>query len=173
MMVFRVFIICLYVGAIVAANLLIAAYGPAFSIINAFVLIGFDLVIRDYLHDVWQDHRLQKMSALIATAGVISYVANPASGRIALASFVAFIFASLVDWIVYHYLRDKRWMIRANGSNVAGAGADSILFPTIAFGFPLMIPIMLGQFVAKIFGGLVWSIMIGYARASFSRNRVS
>lgn len=169
----QAFAICAYVGAIVAANLLIATYGPAFSIINAFVLIGFDLAVRDYLHDVWQNHRLEKMSVLIATAGAISYVANPASGRIALASFVAFILASLVDWIVYHYLRDKRWMIRANASNVAGAGADSILFPAVAFGFPLLIPIMIGQFVAKILGGFLWSTMIGYARASLGHNRVS
>jgi len=166
--------IIVYVSAIVAANLLIAEYGPSVSIINAFALIGLDLALRDYLHQVWSSNRLPKMLALIGTAGGISYALNPATERIAIASLVAFTIAGLVDWLVYDRLKDHPWMIRSNGSNIAGAGADSFLFPAIAFGFPLLIPIMLGQFAAKIMGGFLWSTLIGYAcDAAARRHRAS
>jgi len=81
---------------------------------------------------------------------------NPAAGAIALASFVAFALAMSADTIAYHFLRDKPWMIRSNGSNVAGAGVDSITFPTIAFG-GLMPEIVALQFISKICGGAIWS----------------
>lgn len=32
----------------------------------------------------------------------------------------------------------------------------SILFPALAFGFPLLIGVMLGQFLAKTVGGALW-----------------
>jgi hypothetical protein len=60
------------------------------------------------------------------------------------------------DTVAYHFLRDKPWMIRSNGSNVAGAAVDSLVFPTIAFG-GLLLHIVALQFVAKIVGGLIWS----------------
>ena len=48
------------------------------------------------------------------------------------------------------------WLRRANGSNVAGAAVDSLLFPTLAFGV-LMPHIVALQFVAKVAGGALWS----------------
>jgi uncharacterized PurR-regulated membrane protein YhhQ (DUF165 family) len=96
------------------------------------------------------------MGGLIAVASGVSYLLNPAAGAIALASFVAFALAMTADTIVYHYLRDKAWVIRSNGSNVAGAAVDSITFPTIAFG-GLMPEIVALQFCAKVFGGGIWS----------------
>lgn len=48
---------------------------------------------------------------------------------------------------------------RANGSNVVGAAVDSILFPTIAFGV-FMPWTILGQWVAKTFGGAFWAWII-------------
>jgi len=56
-------------------------------------------------------------------------------------------------------LRKRIFLVRANGSNVAGAGLDSLIFPTIAFG-GLMPVIVLGQFVAKVLGGFVFSLII-------------
>ena len=47
-------------------------------------------------------------------------------------------------------------MVRANVSNFFAAGADSLLFPTIAFG-AFMPLIVLAQWTAKVLGGLVWS----------------
>jgi uncharacterized PurR-regulated membrane protein YhhQ (DUF165 family) len=147
----------IYIAALVTANLLVAWLGPWFSPINAFVLIGLDLSLRDKLHEQWQNDKLVlKMGGLIAVASGVSYLLNPAAGSIALASFVAFAFAMSADTIAYHFLRDKPWMIRSNGSNVAGAAVDSITFPTIAFG-GLMPEIVALQFMSKICGGAIWS----------------
>jgi queuosine precursor transporter len=156
--------VVVYVAAIVTANLLVAEFGPAISVFNAFVLIGLDLSLRDYLHDVWASKRALKLGLLIGSAGVISFVLNPASGRIAVASTVAFVCAACVDWCAYHLMRRYGWSERANASNIAGAGVDSFLFPAIAFGMPILWPIVLGQFTAKVAGGAIWALVISFAR---------
>jgi uncharacterized PurR-regulated membrane protein YhhQ (DUF165 family) len=148
--------IAVYAAAMTLANLSVAAFGPSISPINAFVLIGLDLALRDWLHvrlKVWQ------MGALIAATGALTYILNPAAGQIAVASACAFTAAALVDWSAFARLRGS-WMFRANGSNVAGAAVDSLLFPTIAFG-ALMPHIVAMQFVAKVAGGALWAWLIG------------
>ncbi len=152
-----------YIASITTANLLVAHYGPSVTIANAFVLIGLDLVLRDYLHDAWRG-RVAPMAGLIAAAGVTSYALNPATGRIAVASTIAFTVAALVDWTVYATAHRSPWLVRSNASNVAGAAADSLLFPTLAFGAVLW-PIVLGQFVAKTAGGAAWSLLLATAKA--------
>lgn len=153
-------IVATYITALVVANLLVATFGASFSIINAFVFIGLDLALRDKLHDQWQGQNLvYKMGGLIVAASAISYVLNPATGQIAIASMVAFAVAMAADATVYQWLRQKTWFVRANGSNAAGALTDSLIFPTIAFG-ALMPMIVLGQFAAKLFGGFVWSLLL-------------
>lgn len=154
----------IFVAAIAAANLLVAYFGPWFSPINAFVLIGLDLSLRDWLHDKWRA-QLWKMGVLIASAGVVSYLLNPAAGRIAIASTAAFTIAATVDALIYHRLIDTKWLVRSNGSNVGGAAADSVAFPLIAFGwFPGLPAIMALQFVAKVAGGGVWSVALARFR---------
>jgi uncharacterized PurR-regulated membrane protein YhhQ (DUF165 family) len=147
--------ILIYAAAMTVANLTIAHFGPWVSPINAFVLIGLDLALRDWLHvrlRAWQ------MGALIASTGLLTYALNPAAGMIAVASSVAFTAASLVDWATFARLRGS-WLYRANGSNVAGAAVDSLLFPTLAFGV-LMPHIVALQFVAKVLGGAVWAALL-------------
>ena len=153
--------IYLYLGAIVLANLSVAHFGPAVSIINAFLFIGLDLTSRDALHDRWHGRNLWvKMGALIAAGSLLSWLLNRDAGQIALASFLAFAAAGIVDAAAYHKLfKMPRW-VRINGSNVPAAAVDSIIFPAVAFGFPLMFGIMAGQFVAKVAGGFVWSLII-------------
>ena len=154
----------IFVAAIATANLIVAWLGPWVSPINAFVLIGLDLSLRDYLHDKWRNE-LWRMGALIGTAGVISYLLNPAAGRIAIASTVAFTIAGTFDALVYHGLIDRKWLVRSNGSNVAGAAADSVTFPLIAFGwFPGLPAIMALQFAAKVSGGALWSVALSKVR---------
>jgi hypothetical protein len=164
-----------YLGAIVAANLLVATYGPAVVVVNAFVFIGLDLTCRDKLHDAWRNDQLAlKMGIVIFAGGVISYALNRDAGQIAIASTAAFVGASLVDGVVYQLMtraRDVRipeypyWRPRwsrlecINGSNVVGAAVDSLVFPTLAFGVLLPV-IVLGQFVAKVAGGFVWSVIL-------------
>ncbi len=144
--------ILIYAAAMTLANLSVAAFGPAISPLNAFVLIGLDLALRDWLHvrlKAWQ------MLALIVAAGALTYLLNPAAGKIAVASSAAFTAAALVDWATFARLRGT-WLFRANGSNVAGAAVDSLIFPTLAFG-ALMPHIVAMQFVAKVAGGAIWA----------------
>lgn len=147
--------IAIYAAAMTLANLSVALWGPWVSPINAFVLIGLDLALRDWLHvrlRHWQ------MGALIAVTGGLTYALNPAAGMIAIASACAFSASALVDWATFAKLRGS-WMRRANGSNVAGAAVDSIIFPTLAFGV-LMPHIVAMQFAAKVCGGAVWTFLL-------------
>jgi uncharacterized PurR-regulated membrane protein YhhQ (DUF165 family) len=147
--------IAAYAAAMTIANLSVATFGPSITPINAFVLIGLDLALRDWLHvrlKVWQ------MGSLIAFTGALTFILNPAAGQIAIASACAFTAAALVDWGTFTKLRGS-WLFRANGSNVAGAAVDSLLFPTIAFG-ALMPHIVAMQFVAKVAGGAVWAWLL-------------
>ena len=120
----------IYGVAMTLANLSVAAFGPAISPLNAFLFIGLDLTLRDWLHvrlKIWQ------MGCLILASGLLTLLLNPATGKIALASAIAFTAASIVDWSVFARLNSS-WKIRANLSNTAGALVDSLIFPTIAFG---------------------------------------
>lgn len=154
------FAVVVYCAAMVGANLSVAAFGPWVSPFNAFLLIGLDLSLRDHLHDRWRGAGLwPRMLALIASAGAISYLLNPAAGKIAVASVVAFVAAGIVDTVAYHALRGRPYMQRSNGSNIASAAVDSFLFPTLAFGAVLPHIVTL-QFAAKVCGGLVWSFML-------------
>lgn len=148
-----------YAAAIVAANLSVAAFGPVISPLNAFLFIGFDLALRDWLHirlKAWQ------MLALIAAAGGLSYGLNPAAGIIAVASTTAFVAAAVVDWGMFIAVKGS-WLKRSNTSNVAAAAVDSLVFPTIAFG--ALIPhIVAMQFAAKVLGGALWTWVLNRDR---------
>ena len=149
------FAVLIYAAAMTLANLSVSHFGPWVSPINAFVLIGLDLALRDWLHvrlRAWQ------MGVLIAGTGLLTYALNPAAGMIAVASTVAFTAAALVDWATFAKLRGS-WLFRANGSNVAGAAVDSLIFPTLAFGV-LMPHIVALQFVAKVAGGAIWAALL-------------
>jgi uncharacterized PurR-regulated membrane protein YhhQ (DUF165 family) len=150
-----IFALIAYAVAMIAANLLVATFGPSVTAINAFLLIGLDLTLRDWLHfrlKTWQ------MGGLIIGTGLITYALNPASGMIAVASAVSFLAASIVDWAIFVKTTGS-WIKRANVSNTAGAAVDSLLFPTIAFS-ALMPEIVALQFVAKVSGGAVWSYVL-------------
>jgi len=152
--------IYIYIISLTVANLLVAWLGPWFSPINAFVLIGLDLVLRDKLHDRWQGDRLAlRMFGMIAVAGLLSWIINKDAGIIAIASVVSFMVAMTVDSVIYQKLKKLPWWQRANGSNIGGAATDSVLFPTIAFG-SMMPEIVALQFVAKVGGGFIWSLLI-------------
>lgn len=161
-----------YLIAILAANLDIVLVQNLFgatdtvrliiTTANAFVFIAFDITARDGLHEAWHNNRLVlKMTALIATGSILTWALNRNAGQIALASFVAFLCAALVDTIAYHILlkRGKAKWIRINGSNLFSALVDSLIFPTIAFG-GINLAITGGQFAAKVIGGFLWSLVL-------------
>lgn len=58
-------LITLYLVAIVAANLMVAQFGVAVVIFNAFVFIGLDLSTRDALHERWQGEHLWRNMLLL------------------------------------------------------------------------------------------------------------
>lgn len=151
----------LYLSAIVIANLSVAYYGPSVAIINAFLFIGLDLTTRDKLHEAWKGPKLPVlMGILIVTGSLLSWLLNADAGPIALASFVAFASSQIVDAVIYQALRHSPKWQQINGSNVVSAGVDSLVFPYLAFG-GWMPMIVVGQFVAKVFGGAVWSVVLG------------
>lgn len=146
-----------YVFVICVANQLAYYLGPMITPVNSFFLIGFDMVIRDKLHD-----RLgfKKILALCLAAGAISLLINPSSKMIAYASVTALCASSLTDSIVYQILIKKKWFIKSNSSNIASSLVDSIVFPLIAF-YSMNPIIILSQFAAKVSGGFLWSLLIG------------
>ena len=151
--------IVVYATAMVAANLSVAAFGPWVTPLNAFLLIGLDLALRDWLH---VRLRMSQMAALIAVSGALTYALNPAAGIIAIASASAFTLAAIADWSVFAAVKGS-WLKRANASNVVGAAVDSLVFPTIAFG-ALLPHIVAMQFVAKVAGGALWAFLLHRVR---------
>ena len=149
------FLVALYAAAIISANLLVAQFGPSITPINAFFLIGLDLALRNYLSFKMSKYQ---MAAMIVGTGVLSYLVNPATGQIAIASGVAFTLAALADWATFNTVSGK-WMKRNFAGNSVGALVDSVVFPTIAFG-SLMPFIVSTQFAAKVAGGSLWGYLI-------------
>jgi hypothetical protein len=147
--------VTVYAAAMTAANISVATFGPWVSPINSFLLIGLDLALRDWLH---LRLRWWQMGALISVSGLLTYLLAPAASHIAIASAVAFTAAAVTDWSVFARMRGS-WLRRANGSNVAGAAVDSLVFPTLAFGV-LMPHIIALQFAAKVGGGALWTLAL-------------
>lgn len=146
----------IYVLAICAANFSVHVFGPLVTPLNAFLFIGLDFVIRDKLHE---RIGILRMFCLITIAGVISFAVNPATDMIAIASVAAFSLAATADATVYQALIKKPWLVKSNGSNIASSAVDSVVFPLIAFG--AFLPwVVVGQFIAKVFGGAVWSWLL-------------
>lgn len=149
-----------YLTAIVAANLIVAWLGPWVTPYTAFVFIGLDLTVKDYLQDKWTHNGLiVRMGVLIATGSILSWLLNRAAGRIALASFVAFAASSAIDTIIYAAARGER-LRRIGWSNLGGAVTDSLIFPALAFGWPPDPAIVYGQAAAKLAGGQFWSLIL-------------
>jgi len=156
-----VFAILIYAAAMTVANLIIAHFGPWVSPINAFVLIGLDLALRDWLH---MRLRAWQMLTLIGASGVLTYALNPSAQHIVIASAAAFTLAALVDWQAFSRLSGS-WLRRSLGSNVVGAIVDTVLFSVLAFWLlspapkPLDVVVQIAvlQLAAKVAGGSLWA----------------
>lgn len=145
------FAIFIYSGALLLANLSAATFGPWVTPLNAFVLIGLDLALRDLLHTRL---RWWQMLLVIAATSAASWFISRDAGQIAVAGAAAFFLAGTVDWLVFAKTRGS-WAKRAHKSNLAGAAVDSLVFPLIAFGGFLPL-IVIGQFAAKTVGAALW-----------------
>lgn len=126
-----------------------------------FLMIGFDMAIRDQLHDAWSHRGLfWKMPLLILLGSAISYVINKDAAQVALASFIAFAAAGFIDFLIYHMLRYRGHWVRVNGSNVSSAAVDSLVFPLIAFGLPMQWDFFGVEFLTKVLGGFLWFVLL-------------
>jgi hypothetical protein len=163
-------LVALYLGAIVTANLVVAHYGQVALPFTAFLLIPFDLVTRDVLHERWQGPGLwARMLTLIASGSLLAAALNVDAARVALASFVAFGAANLTNALVFHALVGKttRWR-RMNTSNLLAAIVDSAVFPAIAFAV-VDYRLSAAQAGSKFIGGIVFSSLFIYWSERCSR----
>lgn len=155
-----VLLVVLYLGAIVTANLVVAHYGQAALPFTAFLLIPFDLVTRDILHERWQKGPglWVKMTVLIGSGSVIAWALNADAARVALASFIAFQAANWTNAVAFHKLHGKvSRYARMNGSNLLAAAMDSIVFPVVAFWPVVSWQLAVAQWASKFVGGLIFS----------------
>lgn len=156
---FSLLMCTLFLMAIVAANLAVTNIGIAALPYTAFILIPFDLVTRDVLHDRWKGKNLYlKMGLLIATGGILSLIINSDSKLVAIASMTAFTSAGIIDTLVYSLLHEFHRAFKMNISNLFSSITDSLIFPLIAFG-GINSQIAIGQSSSKFFGGIVWSFI--------------
>ena len=157
------FYVLMYLGAAIAANLIIAATGPQWWAVGGVCLafVAFNLTSRDRLHDAWQGRGLwRKMALLIGAGSALSWFLNRGAGRVSLASFLAFALAGLADMLIYHTMGNAPPMMRVNLSNAGGAAVDSLVFMIVAFGWPPLWGLALLQFVCKVGGGFVYSLCL-------------
>ncbi len=152
-------LIIIYLLSIILANFFVYLFGQGAVIINSFLFIGLDLTTRDLLHNIWKNNLRVKMLFLIFSGSLFSYILNNQVYNIALASFVAFFISGIVDFVIYNIFLKYGKNKAINISNVFSSFSDSLLFPLIAFGFPISFAIFIGQFLAKIFGGYFWLII--------------
>lgn len=161
----------IFVTVMALANLAIAHFGPWFLPVTAFVAVGVVLVTRDYLHDVWASRGgsfWPRMLVMIAAAGVLAYAVDQSAGMIAIASVAALTGSSIVETLVFQGVFRRRWMVRSNASNVAGAVADSLIFPVVAFGvtgvggWAALLALVATQAATKTLGGLLWATVFRF-----------
>lgn len=157
--------ITVYFAAIVTANWLVANLGQAALPYTAFVLIPFDLVIRDLLQDRWvgtesRASLTSRMGLLILSGGLLSCLLFPESLRVSVASFTAFTLTGIIDALTYQWmLRKYGRLVRINLATIVGATIDSIVFVLIAFDEvdPVLV---VAQVASKSFGGFIWSLLL-------------
>lgn len=145
----------LYVGAIVAANVLTERLGlvsVGFGLVTTAgtFAAGFALLARDFVHrygGLWW-----VLGGIVVGITISWFMASPA---LALASAAAFAIAELADLLVFLWVRPRGFIRAAWWSNVVSAPVDTVVFLAIA-GFPLTWPVITGQLVGK----LVWATAI-------------
>jgi uncharacterized PurR-regulated membrane protein YhhQ (DUF165 family) len=137
-----------YLTVCVAANLFTTWWG--------LVPIGFGLTATAgtyaagaalLIRDVVQDTAGKRWVFVLIVAGALISVLF-GSGRIAVASGVAFLLGESLDLAVYTPLRKHGWARAVTVSQIVGAVVDTLLFLWLA-GFPVTGPGVTGQLVGK------------------------
>lgn len=151
---------------IVLANISTTYFGLWITPLNAFFLIGAELVLRDVMHESLSK---TKMLSIVIIAGIISFLINAESKNIAIASFAAIVVSCLIDYYVYTKTKGT-WIKRSNTSNFFSGFTDSLIFPLIAFS--IFNPyIFVLQWLAKFVGGFIWTLLLNNFMSKFLRNK--
>lgn len=138
-----------FLACIVAANWATSRYGlvPVLFGLSATAgtyFAGGTFVLRDTVQDeggrAW-------VLLLIVLGAALSYVVG--SGRIAVASGIAFALSELADFAAYSPLRRRGYVRAAIASNVVGTIVDTFAFLWLA-GFAVTSNVVAGQLVAKL-----------------------
>lgn len=154
------YIVASYLLAIVAANLLVDNFGQAALIVTGFLLIPFDFVARDLLHDRWKGkNHIRRIALLILAGAALTCLLNWQAIDIALASIAAFSAGAAINTIAYDLLYHQSRLIRMIKSNALVSVIDSTIFPMIAFAF-IDWRLSVLQVVIKTSGAAMWAYLI-------------
>jgi hypothetical protein len=161
----------LFLATIVAANYLTTHYGLVsigfgLAVTAGTFAAGFALYARDEVQDA---AGRTAVVALIIVGALLSYVVS--SGRIALASGVAFCLSELCDMAVYTPLRERSWAGAVVASNAVGGLVDSLVFLSVA-GFGLTVGNVAGQWLVKMAVTVATVALVGGARYALRRNAI-
>lgn len=157
--------LALYIGSIVAANVLITTVGivPVGLGLMApagVFAAGLSFTFRDLLQE--RLGRWYTIGAIVAGAALSAFL----SPQLALASGVAFLVSEGLDLAVYTPLRDRHWLGAVALSNTVGTVADSALFLWLAFG---SLAFFWGQVVGKSWVTIVAVALLWVWRATLAR----
>lgn len=162
------FLIIIYLGAIVTADLLVTHFGQRALVVTGLFIIPLDLFSRDLLHDFWKGKFLGiKMFLLVCTGSLLSFFINSNSKMVAIASACSFAIVGVVSFIIYQALIERNRAFKMNVTNSIGAVVDSLLFPWIAFG-AIDFKISAVQSILKIIGGLFWVSLLTKKKARWN-----
>lgn len=142
-------LIFVYVSLFVAANILVATFGPGITPVNALFLISADIVIRDRLQ---YKYGFSTSIVCCVIAGAITIALQHDSGMIAVASMASVILSGIASALSFMF-KSGTFYTKAVPASVVAAAVDSIAFPLIAFG-SVMPLITLAQFSAKTLGAM-------------------
>jgi queuosine precursor transporter len=150
-----------FVATVVAANWAVRHYGVVpigfgLAAPAGVYFVGLAFTLRDAIHET-----LGRAWVLAAVA-VGAALSAGLSGRLALASAVAFGLSELADFAVYTPLRRRGWLGAVVASNVVGLVVDSVLFLWLAFG---SLDFLAGQVVGKAYMTVVAIVLIGAWRS--------
>lgn len=146
----RIVALAVYVGAIVAANVMtdrlgLVSVGFGLVVTAGTFAAGFALLARDF---VQRTSGIRVVLIAIGVGAVLSWAL--ASAALAVASGVAFLAAELVDLGVFTGIQDRAgFAVAVLVSNVIAAPVDTLLFLWIA-GFPVTFDVVAGQLLAKL-----------------------
>lgn len=149
-----------YLLAIVVANLSVAHFGQIALVFTGLVLIPFDFVTRDLLHDRWKFRDLYKRIGLLILSGaIITTILNADAINVAFASVVAFSAGTLCNTFLYSKMYHLDRVLRMTRSNAVTSVIDSTVFPLLAFGF-IDIRITIAQILFKTAGAYAWALVV-------------